>query len=743
MTGIGAAAEAAAPAGLAAATAVVAPPQEAAALVRAAVAAGLPALDEWRSKQLLAAYGVPTPTGALVTDEDSAARAAAAIGGRVAMKAVGADIHHKTEGGLVQLRIPAGDGEAVAAAYRNIAERAGVALEGVLIEEMLDGNRELLVGLKRDPVFGPVVAFGLGGIMTEVLGDVALAVVPLSERDVAEFPDLIRAKKLLGPFRGSPAVDRGLLDATIAAVGRIAVDFPEIAEIDINPLIVSGDRPVAADALIILGTEAAAPSAARTFTPDLWAVFAPESVAIIGAGDDIRKWGGSALRNILDGGYAGRIYPVNPRGGVFFGVQAYPSLLDLPEAPDLVLLAVGGAQVKGVLEDAGKRAARAAVVLTAGFSETGAEGAAHEREIVSVAAEHGITLIGPNCMGLLSNEVSLHGTGLVALHPTAGKLSFVSQSGSMGPTVINMCQRRDIGLDKFISVGNEAMVSAFDALDYLRDDPSTDCVMLYLEGIDDGRHFLEAARRTTAVKPVVVLRGGLTEAGGQAAASHTGALAGSAAVFKAAARQSGVVTCGTTQDLVDLGACLAQLPLPGGNRVAVITNGGGPGVLGADEVSLSGLELAPLTPELIKALDEVLPSFWSRRNPLDLVAAGFGDNGFKALDLVTRSADVDAVIFLNFLGVPSTSEARERLANGEFEGFTAVEIAMLERTAELMVETGKPIVHVPDVPVHGRVPRVGAHTPVVLASPRAAAQALAHMAWYARYRRGLEKVNGR
>jgi acyl-CoA synthetase (NDP forming) len=719
------------------------PPPAAAALVCAAVAAGLPALDEWRSKQLLAAYGVPTPAGALVTTEQDAVAAAASIGGRVAMKAVGADIHHKTEGGLVQLRIPAGDAEAVADAYRLIAERAGAALEGVLIEEMLDGNRELLVGLKRDPVFGPVVAFGLGGIMTEVLGDVALAVVPLRERDIAELPDLVRAKKLLGTFRGAPPVDRALLQQVIQAVGRIATDFPEVAEIDINPLLVAGDRPVAADALVILGAGGAPAPAARPFEPDLRAVFAPESIAIIGANDDIRKWGGSALRNILDGGYAGRIYPVNPKGGVFFGVQAYTSLLDLPEAPDLVLLAVGGAQVKGVLEDAGKRGARAAVVLTAGFSETGADGAAQEREILQVAADHGITLIGPNCMGLLSNEVRLHGTGLVALHPAVGKLSFVSQSGSMGPTVINMCSRREIGLDKFISVGNEAMVSAFDVLDYLRDDPATDCVMLYLEGIDDGRHFLEAAKRTTEKKPVVVLRGGLTDAGGQAAASHTGALAGSAAVFRAAARQSGVVICGTTQDLVDLGACLAQLPLPKGCRVAVVTNGGGPGVLGADEVSLSGLELAPLPPELIASLDEVLPPFWSKSNPLDLVAAGFGDSGFKALELVARCDTVDAVMFLNFLGVPSTSEARERLASGEFEGFTPVEVAMLEKTAELMAETGKPIIHVPDVPVHGQVPTGGEHTPVVLGSPRAAAQALAHMAWYGRYRTGVVKANGR
>jgi acyl-CoA synthetase (NDP forming) len=184
-----------------------------------------------------------------------------------------------------------------------------------------------------------------------------------------------------------------------------------------------------------------------------------------------------------------------------------------------------------------------------------------------------------------------------------------------------------------------------------------------------------------------------------------------------------------------LGACFAYLPLPRGRRIAVITNGGGPGVLAADEVALNGLELAELTPELIAAFDELLPAFWSRRNPLDLVAAGLGDTGLRALELVVRCETVDAVMALNFIGIPTTAEAREKLANGEFEGFTAWEAAVLAKTAELMAETEKPVIHVPDHPVHGAIPGADSRfTPVVLASPRAAGQALAQMAWYGEYR---------
>ncbi len=706
-----------------------APPASAVALLRRARADGRSALDEWESKSLLAAYGIPVPAGALVKNEAEAVAVAERLGGTLAMKAVGSVIHHKTEGGLVVLRVCGS--EAVAETYRLLEERAGGALEAVLVERMVAGDRELLIGMKRDPVFGPVVAFGLGGVLTEVLGDIALGLVPMEEADAAELPDLIRSTKLLGAFRGSPPVDRTELVNAIQALARIALDFPEISEIDVNPLLVEGSRPVAADALVILAAEPAAIAVKRTFVPDLGAVLAPDSVAIIGASDDIRKWGGSALRNLLDGGYGGTIYPVNPRGGVFFGVQAYPSVADLPEAPDLALLAVGVKQVKGVLEECGQRGVRAAVVLTAGFSETGKEGAELECEITDSATRYGLTLIGPNCMGLLSNDRRLHATGLVALHPPAGKLSFISQSGSIGPTVISICERRGVGLEKFISVGNEAMVSAFDVLDYLRDDPGTECVMMYLEGIDDGLLFLEVARRTTARKPVVVLRGGLTELGSKAAASHTGALAGSAAVFRAAARQAGVVTCGTTQELVDLGACLAYLPMPRGRRVAIMTNGGGPGVLGADEVALNGLALAVLPPDLVAALDELLPPFWSRRNPLDLVAAGFGEVGLRALELVTRCNEVDAVMALNFLGIPSTGDdEREKLVDGEFEGFTPWESQFLERVVELMKETEKPIVNVPDHPVHASLSAFsGRYAPMVLSSPRAAARAIDKMAW--------------
>ena len=704
-------------------------------LVKTALAAGRTALTEWESKQLLAAYGVPVPEGELVTSEAGASAAAARLGGKLAMKAVGPEILHKTEAGLVVLGVSGAD--EAAEAFRGLTERAGDKLEGVLVERMAGGDREFLAGLERDPSYGAVLAFGLGGVLTEAIGDVAFGLAPLDEHEARALPEQLRARRLLGAFRGAPPVDRAALTRVLEALSAIAADLPEVAEVDVNPLLVDDGHPVAVDALVLLTAEPAPPPRVRAAVPDLEAVFAPKSVAIVGASDDLAKWGGSALRNIMRGGYAGRIYPVNPRATELFGLEAFASVDDLPEEPDLVLVVVGGHQVVGVLEACARRHARAVVVITAGFAETGKEGAEVERELARIAGEAGMTLIGPNCVGLVSNERDLFVTGFIVMSPPLANVSLVSQSGSMGPVVVATCEQRGIGLDKFLSVGNEAAVSAVDVLDYLREDPGTKCAMLYMEGVTDGRHFFDVAKRTTRTKPVVVLRGGRTEAGSQAAASHTAALAGSGAVFEAAARQAGVVTCTTPDELVDLAACLAYLPLPKGRRVAVVTNGGGPGVLAADEVALNNLTLAELPDDLIAELDKLFPPFWSRRNPLDLVAAGFGDEGLRCLELLAESDAVDAVLAVTFVGVPALREDGEDVRkHGQYHGFAAREEQYLERVVDLMDRTGKPIVNVPDHPVRGSILDFGdTYAPVILNSPQAAARALDKMARYAEYLR--------
>ena len=706
----------------------------AAELVEQALAAGRPALDEAASKEVLAAYGVPVPRGGLVRSAAEAADLAAALGVPVVMKAIGALIQHKTEKRLVVLDVRTPD--EAAETYAVLARRAGDVLEAVLVEEMVAGSREFMAGMNRDAAFGPVVAFGLGGTMTEVFRDIAFAVFPGSDGDVAELPGLIRGKALLGPFRGQPAVDEDKLTAIVEAVARIAADHPQIAEIDVNPILIRGSEPVAADALMILSAEPAGAPEAPAFTPDLEAVLAPRSVAVVGASGDVTRWGGSAVQNILAGGFTGAVYPVNPKGGEFFGLPVSTGLDDLPAAPDLALLAVGARQLQDIIAQCGEAGVRAAVAIAAGFSETGEAGKEAEAALAQAAADAGVTLIGPNCMGLIANATHLHATGFIALHPRPGNVAIVSQSGNLGVQLSALADRRDLGVRCFIGVGNEAQVSAVDVLEYLGDDNGTSCVLAYVEGIDDGRRLFDVAAATSCKKPVVVLRGGLTDVGGKAAASHTGAMAGSAAVYEAAARQTGLVTCTSVQEALDLTTTLANLPLPRGRRVAVVTNGGGAGVLAADEVGRQELSLVEPPAGLLAELDGILPPFWSRRNPFDMVATAGGDVGPRVLDAVARCPEVDAVIVLSVLGVPNTGdEVRAQSSTGDYDDFSAWEQRFLEGVAALMEETGKPIINVPDLPIRRAVYDCDhPYSPVVLSTPRAAAFVIDRMVRYADWR---------
>jgi acyl-CoA synthetase (NDP forming) len=714
--------------------------RQAAEVVAAAVAQGLGALDEWQAKALLAGYGIAVPEGGLARDEDEAVAIASRLEGPVAVKAVGASISHKTEHGLVALDLRGDD--AVRTAARSLLALTEGQDAQLLVERMVRGAREFMIGMKRDPLFGPVVVFGIGGIFAEAHKDIALGVTPLEDRDIEGMLDAIRARALLHGFRGLPPVDRASLADAIHAIARIAADHPAVTEIDVNPLIVEGATPVAADALVILdpAAERGESASGPISTPDLTPLFAPRAVTVVGASEDPLKWGGSLLRNLIDGGFAGPIYSVNGRGGTVCGLPALRSIAELPEVPDLALIALGAAQVNAVVEQCGERGIPVALVVAAGYSEAGEAGAAAEAELVRTARDAGVTLIGPNCMGLVATHSRLHAVGFLELRPQPGALSIISQSGNIGVQLVTRAERRGIGIDKYVSVGNQASTSALDVLDALGDDPQTAAALLYLEGVGDGSRFLDVMRRITRKKPVVVLRGGLTEYGRRAAASHTGAMAGSADVFMAAARQTGCLVRTGPDESMDLALCLSALPLPKGRRVAVMTLGGGWGVLAADELARNDLELAALEPQVLAALDELLPDYWCRSNPVDLVTAIGPDVSSRALTVLAESEAVDAVVVLGILRSPSTGWTSDDpeaagVPGGPGRGsFNPAEISFLERVTELMESTGKPIINVPLRPLEAATfPGGGRYDPVFLYAPVAAVRALAAMAWYAEY----------
>ncbi len=725
-------------------------------LVEAALDAGLGSLDESAGKCLFAAYGIPVPRGSVVRSAAEAVEAAEALGFPVVMKGSALGVQHKTDAGLVLLDIS--DAEEVREAYHHLETRAAAAhvgLEGVLVEHMVRGKREFVAGLVRDRLFGPVVMFGLGGIFTEALHDVAFAVAPLTAGDVEELLDSIEAKALLGPFRGSPAVDRAALARIIQAIAQMGLDHPEIREIDVNPLLFDGADPVAVDALIALGEPVPVSTRPPADLSRLDALVAPRSVVVVGASADTGKWGGMIVANLRLGDLSGPLYLVNPKGGSILGLPVHASVTDLPEVPDLAIVAVGAPLVDAVIDECGRKGVQAAVVVSAGFSETGPEGRALEDQVVRTAERYGMALVGPNCMGVISTQHKLYATGFTLLQPDAGGASMVSQSGNLGIQLLVAAERRHGGVGKFIGVGNEAMLDAVDFINYLRTDPLTSTIVAYMEGYDDGRRLLDVVRETTMEKPVVVLRGGMTDYGAKAAASHTGALTSSSAVFMAAARQSGMIVTTDPDEFMDLAFALSYMPLPPGKRVAVATMGGGWGVVVSDEIARSGLELATLPPDVISKLDGLLPPYWSRSNPVDLVATLTPGVPESIVEMLAASDAVDAVLVMGIIGTMAESrrahEEIERIkrcteagiAPGS-EGCASPEEAepelsdrehqFIDQMASLMDRYCKPIVSVSFKPMTQAVFSAGGrYSTFVLPSPLRAVRILRKMADYSQY----------
>lgn len=725
-------------------------------IIEAALAKGAQALDEIEAKALFSAYGIPVVQGDLAEDVEAAVAVARQLGFPVVMKGASREILHKSEAGLVMVDLH--DEEAVRGCYRELMRRGEGKLHGVLVERMISAMREFVVGLNRDVQFGPVVMFGLGGVLTEALDDVAFGVAPLSAREAAELLEEVRARELLGEFRGAPAVDREALIDIILAVGQMALDHPEIQEIDVNPVLVDRDQPVAVDALVALGQPSPPlPERLPVNLDNLDAVFSPRSVALVGASNEATKWGGVILTNMMGGAYPGPIYPVNIRAERVFGQKAYARLSDLPEAPDLVIIAVPAKLVPDVVDEAGRVGARAAVVISSGFSEVGAEGVQLERRVSEIASRHGLAMVGPNCMGVVSSWSRFYATGAAIMRPVPGPASFISQSGNMGIQLMASAEQRHGGIGKFVGVGNEALFDATDLVEYFRRDPQTGLILGYIEGFDDGRRFMEAAREAVVDKPVIVLRAGTSEFGKRAAASHTGALAGSAKVFEAVVRQSGIIATYDPDEFLDLAFSLSYLPLPRGKRVAVVTMGGGWGVISADEVARSDLRLAELPEDVIEELNALLPPFWSHGNPVDLVGTTQEGIAEQAVEAVAHSEAVDAVIVLGVVGMMTTpirvySEV-DRLAEeqgftlpddgGDRDRFCRREGTFIRRMSELMERYEKPIIAVSFTPLDRAVFEFGGrYAAVVLPSPLRSVRVIAKMAKHGAFleRIGLREV---
>jgi acetyltransferase len=395
--------------------------------------------------------------------------------------------------------------------------------------------------------------------------------------------------------------------------------------------------------------------------------FQPKSVAIIGASASPEKLGHIVLKNAIDSGYKGTLYPVNPKGGMILGLPSFSSVRDLPRTPDLAVVVIPYPLVPDAIRDCGEKKIPAVVVISAGFREAGIEGMNREVEVMNLAREYNIRLIGPNCLGVIDTYTPLNVT-FAAGTPPQGPIAFMSQSGALGTAILDWSLAGSrIGFSKFVSLGNKADVSEIDLMQAWADDPHTRVILAYSEGLPNGQQFMKVARQVSRKKPIVIVKSGVTSAGSRAVSSHTGSLAGSEQAYAAAFRQSGVLRAETMQDLFDYALGFAYQPPLKGDRIAIVTNAGGPGILCTDALERSGLSLARLEPETTFKLQEFLPDAASAANPVDVLGDALAERYEFALKHVASDANVDGMIVIvtpqAMTEVEATARAVSDLAN--------------------------------------------------------------------------------
>ncbi len=380
-------------------------------------------------------------------------------------------------------------------------------------------------------------------------------------------------------------------------------------------------------------------------TAKLDAFLRPDGVAVIGASRDPEKLGYGILSNIIASGYKGNVYPVNPKTDEILGLPAYPSVKDIPGNLDLAVIVIPERFVLDALRECGEKGLKAVIVITAGFGETGVEGVRREQEITAIASEYGLRVIGPNCLGIIDTFCPINAS-FAASMPEQGNIAFMSQSGALCTAVLDLAVAEGIGFSRFVSLGNKADVDEAALLLQWKDDEHTAVVLAYIEGLPDGREFIDVARQVSAEKPIVALKSGTTAAGSKAVSSHTGSLAGSEHAYEAAFQKAGVLRAESLQDIFDWGLAFAYQPLLEGPYIAIVTNAGGPGILATDGLERAGLHLAQLDTGTVQTLREGLPGAANVYNPIDVLGDAGADRYALALKAALEDPKVNGIIVI-------------------------------------------------------------------------------------------------
>ena len=591
------------------------------AILDAVKLAGRESLTAPEGKRVCDAYGISVPQEGVANSAAESEKLAIAMGFPVVMKIVSPDILHKTEAGGVVVGIP--NAQEASKAYQTIIEnakkyKADATILGVQVQQMIQGGQEVIIGAVTDPSFGKLVAFGLGGVLVEVLKDITFRLAPASKADALSMLDGIKAAEMLKGVRGSDPVNREALANLIVSVSDLVNDFPEISELDLNPVFASKNTAIAADVRIVVDFVAKTP---RYRPPEnevlvsMKRIMQPTSVAVIGASNENGKIGNSVMKNLINGGYKGQIFPIHPSASEIMGHKAYKSVKDVPQEIDTAVFAIPAKFVAGALIECGEKKIAGAVLIPSGFAETG--NVALQEELVAIGRKYNIRMMGPNIYGFYYTPSNLCATFCTA-YDVKGSVALSSQSGGIGMAIIGFSRSAKMGVSAIVGLGNKSDIDEDDLLIFFEQDPNTNVIAQHCEDLKDGRAFAEVARRVSKKKPVIVLKAGRTLAGAKAASSHTGALAGNDKIYEDVFKQIGVIRARSLRDLLDFARGVPILPTPKGENIVIITGAGGSGVLLSDACVDNNLTLMPMPEDLDAAFRKFIPPFGAAGNPVDI-----------------------------------------------------------------------------------------------------------------------------
>ncbi|NLV27859.1 MAG: CoA-binding protein [Methanomicrobiales archaeon] len=593
-------------------------------------------LPEYEGYQILDQYGIPVPKYIFADSHAEALKAADHIGYPVVIKVVSPQVIHKSDSGGVALNLSCPD--AIQTALLQMDERVKAAVPGaeihgyMVVQEVLHGT-EFLIGGKTDPSFGKIITVGMGGILVELLHDFSMRVLPVQEKDYRLMIQEMSGYKLITGFRGRQPLDEDALVTLLSKAGKMFFEDDRIVEFDINPVILYENGAFAVDARIYLNSgEQIFQKQVRAVSP-IPDILHPSSIAVVGASRNPGKVGYAVFRNLLN--FKGKLYPINPHAEDILGIPVYKTLSDIPEPVEMIVVAIPAPQVPEIILEAGKRGVKVAVILTAGFRENGEKGKLIEDELVRVAKETGIRIVGPNCLGIIIPPLELNATFDVQ-SPLSGQIGFISQSGAIITTVLDWSISRRIGFSSVISVGNQSDMGFMEYLQVLDQDPMTYAIILYVEEIRDGREFLHYAATMRGRKPIIALKSGSSVRGREAASSHTGSLAGSFETYIAAFKQAGVIPAFSLNEAFDVARLVVSEGFPRGKRTIILTNAGGFGVLASDYAEKFGLEMINLPDVVLDELNKILPDLWSHKNPVDLLGDSNASRFARVFDVLIK-----------------------------------------------------------------------------------------------------------